>query len=115
MEPKNIIEDTDGIERKMYQYSFQVKKCFSFFWITRMEGTTPSMMPSARNALNWEEHCVLKRLIAVGGARPDSLDIDMTNEPQAKRPKVLKRARTKATISAAQQEAATSKSSTSTW
>ena len=114
MEP-NIIEDTDGIGLKVYRRSFQVKKRFTFFWFTRMDGTTPSMMPSTWNALNWEEDCVLKRLIA--GARTHSLDINMmTNEPQAKRPKVLERARTEATISAAtHQETATSNSPTSSW
>jgi hypothetical protein len=36
-------------------------------------------------ALNWEEDCVLKRLIV--GTRAHSLTIDMTIEPQSKRPK----------------------------
>jgi hypothetical protein len=97
MEP-NIIEDTDGIQLRVYRHSFQVEKRSYFFWITRMDGSsTPPMMPSQRNASNWEEDCVLKRLIA--GARAHPLAIDMTIEPQAKRPKVLEGARIEMTSS----------------
>jgi hypothetical protein len=121
MEP-NIIEDTDGIELQVYRHSFQVKKRSNFFWITRMDGITPPpMMPSQSNALNWEEDCVLKRLIA--GARAHSLTIDMSIEPQAKRPKVSEGARIETTaigdpsdpsLSGATQ-APTSNSLTSSW
>jgi hypothetical protein len=63
MDP-NIFEDTDAIQRKVYRHYFQIKKQSYFFRITRADGITPPpKIPLQRNALNWEEDCVLKRLI----------------------------------------------------
>ncbi len=58
---------------------------------------TPPMMPSQRNALNWEKDCVLKWLIA--GSRTNSSTTNMTTEPQAKRAKVSEVARIETTVS----------------
>ena len=97
MDP-NIFEDTDGIQLRVYRHSFQIKKRSYFFWITRADGVAPPpIIPSQRNAMNWEEDCVLKRLII--GARAHSLTIDMTIEPEAKRPKISEGARIETTIS----------------
>ncbi len=83
----NIMEDTDGIQLRVYRHSFQVKKSY-FFWVSRTDdGITAQTMPSQRNATNWEEDCVLKRLI--DGARTHLL----TSEPQAKQSKVSEGAR----------------------
>ena len=84
MEP-NIITDSDGTEVKVYRHSFQMKKQYYFFCITRIDGIALPMMPSHGNASYWEEDCALKRLIA--GSRTHSLAIYMTLEPEAKRPK----------------------------
>jgi len=84
----NIIEDTaGGVDLKVFWHSFQVKKRCYFFWITAKVEAMPPLMPSTRNAVKWEEDCVLKRLII--GARAHSLTIDMTIEPQSKRPKTM--------------------------
>ena len=71
MEPNSIIEDTVGMQlNKMYQHSFQIKKHYSLFWITRMDGITPSMLSLVMyDVLNWEEDCVLKRILLIAGAQ----------------------------------------------
>jgi hypothetical protein len=87
MEPNSIIEDTAGMQlNKVYQHSFQIKKHYSLFWITRMDGITPPMLSSVLYdvPLNWEEDCVLKRILLIAGAQTHSLAIDMTIDPQAK-------------------------------
>jgi len=121
MDP-NIFEGTDGIQLKVYRHSFQIKKRSYFFWITKADGITPPpIIPSQRNALNWEEDCVLKRLI-IGARAAHSLTIDMTIEPQAKRPIILEGARIETTISDTSElslsgatQAAISNSLTSSW
>ncbi|KAI2512807.1 hypothetical protein MHU86_1595 [Fragilaria crotonensis] len=121
MDP-NIFEDTDGIQLKVYWHSFQIKKQSYFFWITKADGITPPpIIPSQRNALNWEEDCVLKRLI-IGARAAHSLTIDMTIEPQAKRSKISEGARIETTISDTSElslsgatQAAISNSLTSSW
>jgi hypothetical protein len=90
----NIIEDTaGGVDLKVFWHSFQVKKRCYFFWITAKVEAMPPLMPSTRNAVKWEEDCVLKRLFA--GGRAHALEIDMTIEPEPKQMKVASSETTK--------------------
>ena len=97
MEP-NRIEGEGGVQLQVFRHSFQVKKRFYFFWITAKTEITPPLTPSTSHSSNWEEDCVLKRLIA-GGRRTLSLNIeDVTREPEPKRPKVTKATTIETTI-----------------
>ncbi len=86
LEP-NLIEGEGKVRLQVFRHSFQVKKRSYFFWITTNVGVIPPLTPLPRNSLNWEEDCVLKRLLASG--RAHVLDIDVTVEPEPKRPKVM--------------------------
>jgi hypothetical protein len=127
LEP-NLIEGEGEVRLQVFQHSFQVKKRSYFFWITTKVGVIPPLTPSPRNSSNWEEDCVLKRLLA--GGRAHVLDIDVTVEPEPKQPKVMNTTMTtdkataiidasvnatQATISASAVQSGQANSATSWW
>jgi hypothetical protein len=84
----NILAIQDGLQLQVFRHTYQNRTRRDFFWITRQVGLLPSQ-PSQRHSAEWEEDCVLKRLILVvpGRIAPLSTTEDMTTEPQSKRPK----------------------------
>ena len=82
----NILAIQDGLQLQVFRHTYQNRTRTGFFWITRQIGLLPSQ-PSQRHSAEWEEECVLKRLILGARSHPLSTTEDMTTEPQSKQPK----------------------------